>query len=207
MDLLFLAASSNAAHACILSVAADPCLFPGAHLKDRVQPQVQDAEARASKRQRAPPVAGAVDHTFGTWLAAGAEWLTIGRYDDATLVYLPSQDAFYFASPAAMLSSRCPNRTVVLGQFVVEPGETPRVLVHDVVRLQGVDFVHMPPRERYACLQQLAPHLGPACTLQWAGECAVLAADLKSGKFKVPHPVRSVIALTGVPGKVVAVDG
>lgn len=79
------------------------------------------------------------------------------------------------------------------------------MLVHDVLRLQGVDFARMPPRERYACLQQLAPHLGPACTLQWAGECDVLVAELRSGKFKVPHGVRAVIALTGIPGKVVEV--
>ena len=184
-------------HACILSIGADPCLYPGEHLKDRVQPQIVSNEPQ-SKKQRPH-----VDRSFGTWLASNAEWLTIGKYDESTLVYIPSQDSFYFASPASTLSPRCPNRTVFLGQFIVEADSTPRVLVHDLVRFQGVSFNDMPPRERYACLQQLAPHLGPACTLQWAGECTVLIADLKSGKFKVPHKVRSVIAMSNVPGKVI----
>ena len=193
MNLL---AQTNA-HACILSIGADPCLYPGEHLKDRVQPQIVSSEPQAKKQRPA------VDHSFGTWLASNAEWLTIGKYDESTLVYLPSRDAFYFASPASVLSPRCPNRTVFLGQFIVEADATPRVLIHDLVRCQGVSFVDMPPRERYACLQQMSQHLGPACTLQWAGECRVLTADLKSGKFKVPHVVRSVIAMSDTPGKVI----
>ena len=64
----------------------------------------------------------------------------------------------------------------------------------------------MPARERYACLQQLGEVLGPACMVQWAGECDVLGSELKSGRFKVPHAVRYVIALTAVPGKVKAVE-
>jgi hypothetical protein len=34
----------------------------------------------------------------------------------------------------------------------------------------------------------------------------VLGKELKSGRFKVPHAVRSVIAMTGVPGKVKVLD-
>ena len=187
MDLL----CNTHAHACVLALCTDPCLHPGEHLKDRVIPCVTEA---AGKKQR---------DAFGTWLALGAEWVTIAKYDeDATLVYLPSQDAFYYASPSCLLSPECPKRTVFLGQFVVDEDSAPRVLVHDLVRLRGTSFADMPARERYACLQQLGEMLGPACMVQWAGECEVLAKELKSGRFKVPHAVRSVIALTAVPGKV-----
>ena len=150
------------------------------------------------------------DAAFGTWLAAGAEWVTIGRYDDAgTLVYVASQDAFYYASPGCVLSpTKCPLHTIFLGQFIIDGGEdqTPRVLVHDLVRLQGASLYDMPPRERYACLQQLGGCLGPLCTVQWAGECSVLKGELASGRFKVPHAVRAVVAMTSVPGRVRAVD-
>lgn len=139
---------------------------------------------------------------FGTWVAQGAEWVTIGKYEDNTLVYVVSQDAFYYASPGCILSVGCPPNTVLLGQFVVDGDSTPRVLVNDIARLRGNSFVDMPARERYACLQQLGGCLGPLCTLQWVGDCSVLKAEFKSGKFKVPHTVQSVMALTSVPGKV-----
>lgn len=184
---------ASQAHACIIAMAGDPCLYPGEHLKDRLKPHVAP---RDPKRRDG----------FGTWLAQGAEWITVGRYGNATLVYLPSQDAFYQASPAAMLSPQCPDKTVFVGQFIVEPENTPRVLVHDLLRLQGVSFIDMPPRERYACLQQMANHLGPGCTLQWAGECKVLADELRSGRFKVPHAVKAVVAFTGVPGRTAEAD-
>jgi len=189
MDLL----CKTHAHACVLALCTDPCLHPGEHLKDRVVPHVND-----DKRD-------AVD-AFGTWLALGAEWVTIAKYDESTLVYIPSQDSFYYASPACILSQECPRRTVFLGQFVIDSDSTPRVLIHDLVRMQGASFADMPARERYACLQQLGGVLGPMCTVQWVGECKVLGNELKSGRFKVPHAVRSVIALTGVPGKVRVVE-
>ena len=190
MDLVF----HTHAHACVLALCTDPCLHPGEHLKDRVSPTVNEAQG---KRPR---------DAFGTWLALGAEWVTIAKYDDSTLVYLPSQDAFYYASPTCILSPDCPKRTVFLGQFVIDDDAAPRVLIHDLVRLRGTSFVDMPARERYACLQQLGEVLGPACMVQWAGECDVLGSELKSGRFKVPHAVRYVIALTAVPGKVKAVE-
>ena len=176
------------AHACILAVAGDPCLHPGDHLRDRVQPSISEG--------------GRKGDLFGTWLAAGGEWVTIGRYEESTLVYIPSQDSFYYAAPAVMLSQRCPNHTVFIGQFIVEQNATPRVLVHDLLRMQGVSFVNMPPRERYACLQQMQGCLGPICMLQWVGDCKVLADELRSGRFKIPHEVKSVVALSSAPGKV-----
>jgi len=194
MDLL----CKTHAHACVLALCTDPCLHPGEHLKDRVAPSVKEAQGKKTGRD---------PDTFGTWLALGAEWVTIAKYDeDSTLVYIPSQDCFYYASPACLLSPQCPKRTVFLGQFVLDEDATPRVLVHDLVRLRGTSFADMPARERYACLQQLGDVLGPICMVQWAGECDVLRKELKSGRFKVPHAVRSVIALTAVPGKVKAVE-
>ena len=178
---------STLSHSCILSLCTDPCLHPVAHLKDRIQISVGGGEKDG----------------FGTWLALGAEWVTIGKYDDTTtLIYLPSQDTFYYASPGCILSPRCPAHTVFLGQFIIDHDSTPRVLVHDLVRLQGSSFHDMPARERYACLQQMGGHLGELCTVQWAGECRALASELKSGRFKVPHAVRAVIALSSVPGRV-----
>lgn len=176
-------------HACILALASEPCLCPGEHLKDRVQIGTDKKKAG----------------DFGTWAAQGAEWVTIGRYGASTVVYLPSQDAYYYASPQAMLAPQCPDKTVFLGQFLVEDS-APRVLVHDLVRVQGVSFASMPPRERYACLQQLGAHLGPACTVQWAGECKALAEELRTGRFKVPHAVKGILAFTAAPGRTVEVD-
>ena len=188
---------SSLSHACVLALCTDPCLHPGLHLKDRVQPNVQPV-ATVSKNK--------VEDSFGTWLAQGAEWVTIGKYEGTTLIYLPSQDAFYYASPGCILSGECPHHTILLGQFVIDNDSTPRVLVHDIVRMRGTSFKDMPARERYSCLQQLGGCLGPLCTLQWVGECNVLKGELKSGRFKVPHPVRSVMALTAVPGKVKLVE-
>ena len=39
---------------------------------------------------------------LGTWLARGAELVVLGRYGDSTIVYLPSQDMFYYASPCCL---------------------------------------------------------------------------------------------------------
>ena len=182
-------ATASLSHACILSLCTDPGLHPGRHLKDRLSPRVVSGCPNG-------------EDAFGTWLASGAEWVTIGRYDDSTLVYVPSQDSFYYASPGCILSDQCPKHTVFLGQFVVDSNSTPRVLVHDLLRMQGTDFKDMPPRERYACLQQLGGCLGPLCTVQWVGDCKVLKGELKSGRFKVPHAVSSVIVLTSAPGRV-----
>jgi len=199
-DLTASLPSAGMTHACILALCTDPCLHPGSHLRARVRPSVLPA---------AGPSSSSSVVSFGTWLAAGAEWVTIGRYEDdgATLVYVASQDTFYYASPGCVLSQRCPRHTIFVGQFVLDKAEgcetaAPRVLVHDMARLQDANLDQMPPRERYACLQQLAGCLGPLCTVQWAGECGVLRGELASGRFKVPHAVRGVVALTGVPGRV-----
>jgi hypothetical protein len=193
MELL----APSLSHACILSICTDPCLHPGDHCRLRLSPQIQSTAAK-------PP-----QDAFGTWLAHGAEIITIGKYSGgATLVYIPSQDAFYFASPPAMLSPECPEHTVFMGQFVIDGDATPRVLVFDVVKVQGVSCAGMPVRDRYACLQQkLAPHLGPICTVQWVGECRVLAREMASGKFKVPHAVKGVIAMQSEPGRLLLLPG
>ena len=194
MDLL-----SSHTHACVLSVCSDPCLHPGEHLKDRIQPCV-------SARQKQQKKTLIAESSFGTWMAKAAEWVTMGKYGGATIVYLPSQDAFYYAAPSSMLNPLCPDRTVFLGQFVIDHDSTPRILVYDLVRLRGVSCQSMPPRERYACLQELSGMLGSMCTLQWVGECKALSDELKAGKFKVPHEVRGVISLSSEPGKLVQME-
>jgi hypothetical protein len=176
-------------HACILATCTDPCLHPGEHHKDRVRFGIG--------------AAGKKNCGFGTWLALGGEFITIGKYKGNTLVFIPSSDTFYFASPSALLSQECPDNTVLLGQFIIDTDNTPRVLLFDVAKLQGVSFGDMPPRERYACLQRLGGCLGSICTLQWVGECKVLASELQSGRFKVPHAVKGIMALTQSPGLVV----
>ena len=196
MDLL----APSLSHACILATCTDPCLHPGDHYRYRLSPSIAT--------QQAAPAPSKQDPAFGTWLAHGAEIITIGKYSSgATLIYIPSQDTFYFASPPAVLSPECPEQTIFVGQFVIDGDDTPRVLVFDVAKIQGVPCAGMPVRDRYACLQQkLAAHLGPICTLQWVGECKVLSKEMGSGKFKVPHAVRGVMALQSEPGKVVIVD-
>lgn len=180
-------------HACILATCTDPCLHPGEHQKDMVKFLVDD--------EVKPPASA-----FGTWRAMGSEFVTLGKYKGNTLVFIPSHDIFYFASPSTLLSQECPDSTVLLGQFVVDTDSTPRVLVFDVAKLQGVSFNDMPPRERYACLQRLGGCLGPACTVQWAGECKILTSELQSGRFKVPHPIKGVMALTQTPGRMAPVS-
>ena len=196
MELL----APSLSHACILATCTDPCLHPGDHYRYRLSPNIiATTQQTPSSKQ---------DSAFGTWLAHGAEIITIGKYSGgATLIYIPSQDTFYFASPPAVLSPECPEQTIFVGQFVIDGDATPRVLVFDVAKIQGVSCSGMPVRDRYACLQQkLAAHLGPICTLQWVGECKVLANEMRSGKFKVPHAVRGVMALQSEPGKMVIVD-
>ncbi len=131
--------------------------------------------------------------------------MTIGKYKGNTLVYIPSLDTFFFASPDALLSQECPDSTVLMGQFIVDTDATPRVLLFDVAKLQGVSFNGMPPRERYASLQGLSGCLGKLCTIQWVGECKVLASQLQSGRFKVPHAVKRIMALTQTPGRMAGV--
>jgi hypothetical protein len=193
MELL----APSLSHACILAICTDPCLHPGDHYRYRLTPSI--VQQREPVSNKAPQQ----DASFGTWLALGAEIITIGKYSSgATLVYIPSQDTFYFASPPAMLSPECPEQTIFVGQFVIDGDATPRVLVFDVAKIQGVLCAGMPVRDRYACLQQkLAMHLGPICTPQWVGDCRVLAKDMGSGKFRVPHAVKGVMALQSEPGK------
>jgi hypothetical protein len=124
------------------------------------------------------------------------------KYHGQTLVYITSQDTFYFASPSVLLSAECPDKTTAIGQFVIDNDQTPRLLLFDLVRLQGVAMKDIPAQERYACLQRLQPSFGPMCSLQWAGECAVLAAEMRQGKFAVPHEVKGIMMLGPVPGEV-----
>ena len=180
------------AHACILSACADPCFFPGDHQKDRLRPQFKVNGSMAPPRGT----------TFGTWLASGSEIVTIGKYQHGvTLVYIPSRDSFYFAGPSVMLSHDCPEGSIFIGQFVVDNDQTPRILIFDLLKFRNVACTDLPAQERYGCLQQNAKNLGPLCTLQWAGDCAALAAEMRAGKFSVPHPIRGVMALGAVPGR------
>lgn len=178
-------------HACIMATCTDPCLHPGEHHKDRLRFSMEESSAVRGQ-------------AFGTWLASGGEFITISKYKGNTLIFISSHDTFFFASPFALLSQDCPDNTVLLGQFVIDTDDTPRVLIFDVAKLQGVSFIDMPPRERYACLQRLAGALGPICTLQWVGDCKVLISELQSGRFKVPHAVKGVMALTLIPGRMVS---
>ena len=180
-------------HACILATCTDPCLHPGEHHKDRVQFSMMIHE---TVREQA----------FGTWHALGSEFITIGKYKGNTLIFIPSHDTFYFAAPSILLSQECPDNSVFMGQFIIDTDETPRVLVFDVAKLQGVSFHGMPSRERYTSLQRLFKFMGSICTLQWVGECNVLVAELQSGRFKVPHAVKGVMSLTQIPGRLVPLN-
>jgi hypothetical protein len=182
-------------HACILATCTDPCLHAGRHLQERIHVEISEAKTP-------PPPA-----SFGTWLAARSELLTVCKYRNATLVYIPAQDTFYFASPATLLSPECPDATAVLGQFVLDNDGTARVLLFDLVRLRGVPMKDVGAAERYACLRDLQHTFGPACSLQWAGDTDSLARELRDGSFVVPHEVRGVMALGNVPGRMVVTRG
>ena len=115
-------------------------------------------------------------------------------------MYLPAHDMFYYASPDVFLSEECPDKTVLLGQFVIDDDKTPRVLLFDVAKLRGVSMKDIPASERYSCLQTLQPTFGAMCALQWVGDCETLAAELKTERFKVPHPVDRIMTLGSAPG-------
>ncbi len=197
------AAATTTTTATAASVRGRPTPLSSGDAAAASQVDSQPRGGQHHDRAAQPSPQGHQHHPFGTWLAHGAEIITIGKYrGGATLVYIPSQDTFYFASPSAILSPECPANTVFIGQFVVDNDSTPRVLVFDVAKVQNVGCCGMPARDRYACLQQqLAHHLGPLCTLQWVGDCRALAADMASGKFTVPHAVRGVVALQPEPGR------
>ena len=169
-------------HALILAACSDPCLFPGEHHKDRLRPQFRQST------DPLPPKA-----SFGTWLAAGSELVTIGKYrHGVTMIFIPSRDIFYFGSPSALISQECPEGSIFIGQFVID-NDAPRILVFDTLKLRGVSCVDIPARERYAQLQKCTAYFGPLCSVQWAGDLAVLIRDLKAKKFVVPHAIHGVM--------------
>jgi hypothetical protein len=149
-------------HACIISICTDPCLYAGEHQKDRI-----------SVCESAPKPK---NQLFGTWLAKGAEMITVSKYKGTTLIYLPSQDIFYFAAPNAILSPECPDKTVMLGQFVVD-GDAPRVLVFDLVKANGVPFAEVSTRRQdTACGRGICSCTVSSCSryhsrIPFVGEC------------------------------------
>lgn len=183
------------AHALILSACAEPCLYPGEHYKDRLRPQVKSADSSVLPKA-----------SFGTWLAAGAEILTIGKYKNGvTLIFIPSRDIFYFAAPNALLSQECPEGSIFVGQFVID-NENPRILVFDTLKLRNVSCVDLPAPNRYGELQKVSALFGPLCSVQWAGDLAVLTRDIRMKKFVVPHAIQGVMALGLSPGRVTVFD-
>ena len=183
------------AHALILSSCAEPCLYPGEHYKDRLRPVVKTESSPTPPR-----------NAFGTWMAAGSELVTIGKYrHGVTMIFIPSRDIFYFAAPNALLSQECPEGSIFIGQFVID-NDSPRILVFDALKLRNVSCADIPGPERYNELQRAASYFGPLCSVQWAGDLSVLLRDIKSKKFAVPHEIQGVMALGPVPGRVVVFE-
>jgi hypothetical protein len=179
------------AHALILSACAEPCLYPGEHYKDRLRPLIKTDDKTST-----PPKS-----SFGTWLAAGAEIMTIGKYrHGVTMIFIPSRDIFYFASPNALLSAECPDGSIFVGQFLID-NDNPRILIFDTLKLRNVSCAELPAPDRYGELQKMTSYFGPLCSVQWAGDLAILIRDLKSKKFVVPHAIQGVMALGSVPGR------
>ena len=192
MDIL----KPSLSHALILSACSDPCLFPGEHYKDRLRPQLKTLP------DPSPPKA-----SFGTWLAAGSELITIGKYrHGVTMIFIPSRDIFYFASPPVFLSQECPEGSIFIGQFVIDDNN-PRILIFDTLKLRGVSCIDIPAQERYAQLQNCTAYFGPLCSLQWAGDLGVLIRDLKAKKFVVPHAIQGVMSFGSVPGRLDVFEG
>jgi len=138
-------------HACIISICTDPCLYAGEHQKDRINVSMSQA-LESVQKSKSQAFSVPTNQAFGTWLAKGAEFITVSKYKGTTLIYLPSQDIFYFAAPNAILSPECSDKTVMLGQFVVD-GDAPRVLVFDLVKANGVSFAEVGDLDLYGCTQ------------------------------------------------------
>jgi hypothetical protein len=166
MELL----TPSLSHACILATCTDQCLHPGDHHRFRLGFHTTIAKQHSTE-------------AFGTWLAQGAELITIGKYHIG--VHSVSGHVV-FRLTVGHAVPRVSSTHYFIGQFVIDNDNktpvTPRVLIFDVAKVQGVLCSGKPVHDRCGCLQQkLVQHLGPICTLQWVGECRVLSRDMGSG--------------------------
>ena len=130
-----------------------------------------------------------------TWICRPGLFFTlVMMYPNQPSYVIDNQrNIVYTATLPAQLSSRCPEKTAFIGQFVLDKTpdglQEPRLLIFDVACLG------MPPRERYEKLRSMEQFLPkPLCCVQWAGERQCMSEDfLKS----LPHDVAGVMWLGG----------
>jgi hypothetical protein len=118
-----------------------------------------------------------------TWVADEAELVVLVRSENATLVYMCEHDVVYFAKAGYEFEGV----DALIGQFVVDGGNTGRLLVFDVV-------ADGDGRQRYAKLQQL--QCGPMITKQWAGDRGALTKEFL---LSLPHKSSRIMGLTACP--------
>lgn len=171
----------------IASVCLEPCL---AVCDDHI-------------RQFCRPITKVTEPPSGhmhTWIPEGSDIVFIVKSSVYTLLYIPSNDMMYYAHPMFALGPQCADHTIFISQFVIDHGNTPRLLVFDMLTDGAESLCGMPASERYGILQKRLSCLqAPQCILQWVGELHAMDHVFLGG---LPHGVKSLLTLTDDPRRV-----
>lgn len=124
---------------------------------------------------------------YASWMAKDAQWFTILKHNQQTIVYCHSNNMMYYASPNIQLHPHMPEGYAFLAQTCIDNNETPRMLILDMI-LPSIDD----PKHRGEILRGLSQFFPTTCHIQWAGDITALRKFLKNG---LPHPVECVISL------------
>ena len=171
----------------IASVCLEPCLTVcDDHTRQFCMPMTSMPEAPSSEMH--------------TWIPEGSDTVFIVKAASNTLLYLPSKDMMYYAHPMFALGPQCATNTIFISQFVVDCGNTPRLLVFDMLSDGSSPLCTMPAVDRYRLLQERMGCLqAPQCIIQWVGELDAMNYDFLGS---LPHKVKSLLTLTGDPRQV-----
>lgn len=112
--------------------------------------------------------------------------------------YLGIHGRVLFASEGIMMGHCLPKLTMVLAHFTEDTtskGSEPRVLVYDVVQLDGERLVGLDPKERYMKLLPLLKDVRGLVSLQWVGHEVSATKSFEWFKNKIPHEVECLVNL------------
>lgn len=118
--------------------------------------------------------------------------------DECRRTYLGIHGRVLFASESMMLGHCMPKRTMVLAHFTedsTDKGKEPRVLVYDIVILQGEAVTHMDPHQRYKMLLPMFKDVKGLVSLQWVGHESSATKSFDWFKQKIPHEVECLVNL------------
>lgn len=124
---------------------------------------------------------------YTSWITKNAQWFTVLKHNQQTLVYCHSNEMMYYASPNIQLHPSMPDGHAFLAQTCIDNTDTPRLLILDVIIPSLPD-----PKQRGHVLRNLSQFFPATCHVQWAGDITALRKFLKSG---LPHPVECVVSL------------